>query len=444
MAGLVSEEVALHWIKSKHLLPTRSLQLSFDTANIKFDQLNDFSVVLGILRNNPSIVPPDLIETIQAMSVLTRSAEFRTRIKKQKTARSRYAGTILPIEFMLNQYLFERQSQGIHQYSLGEDYSTHLVAKWAELSGKQSTETEFEILGAGDYLRILARTIDRYSNAELEKSKGIYRPSIGNILRWSRFLGGMNKKKLVKILKGLSREIAPNGGRIHEHQEIIMMLSNNRLRVRPISLIAEASWEISHKKETYGCVSNLLSESSPVHDNEGIILEFEDMLNSKTAAEHDFQIFFETNPSFLLGTDYSKLISHPILIREDEDNLIPDFVLIPYEFASPRIVDLKLPNVNIARHVHSREGFLQKVLTARDQLLEYKNYFSGKSTSEDFRVKYGCEMYLPKIAVIIGRSSSFLSEYERRKIESRVPDIEVITYDDLLERARGCRNISFL
>ena len=226
---------------------------------------------------------------------------------------------------------------------------------------------------------------------------------------------------------------------------MVLMLTGDRIRIRPASFIQEARWDLAKNgSAVFGSIHNLLTTESPVHAGVDPIEELEALLNTRSASEADFQKFFERHPKMLLGTDYSKAVSQPVLVREDESNLIPDFIMVPHSFARPTILDLKLPSASLARHKTNREGFLQAVMEARDQLLEYRNYFSSKSAAEVAREKFGCELYLPRIAVVIGRSSSFVDEYERRKIESRVSDIDVITYDDILKRALQCRQIGLL
>lgn len=54
---------------------------------------------------------------------------------------------------------------------------------------------------------------------------------------------------------------------------------------------------------------------------------------------------------------------------------------------------------------------------------------------EQLKSQMGMVIYEPHLAVIIGRASEFLDEYDRQKLASRHPDIEVVTYDDLVRYA---------
>lgn len=463
MSKLIANDVASHWMEAASILPTRKLQLSFEDANASFDHLSDFSLVLSILRNEPAIVPPDVIATLKKLHEVISAPRYKAQAERLRRSRGEYSQTISPLKREMKKYIVERE-QGIHQYQREQDYSIELIDTWMKRHDKHEVDVDFHVLGACDYIRVLARAIDNFSDKDLltgrpiklrnadpttDKDPRSYKyassPTIGSVLKDSSKLGGMNKKQLVKTLKSLARNAHLQSTSISEYQDVVMMLAKDKISIRPASFVLEAPLEIaSSGGNNLGTVYNMLTEKSPVHAGEDPLLHFEDLLNSSTAGELDFQRFFEKYPQFLLGTDYNRLIAHPVLVREDEHNLIPDFIMIPHGFSAPKILDLKLPNVNIARHTPNREGFLQNVMSARDQLLEYRTYFASKGTSEYAREVFGCDIYLPKIAVLIGRSSYFSTPYERRKIESRVPDIEVITYDDIYERAKQCRTLSLL
>jgi len=67
--------------------------------------------------------------------------------------------------------------------------------------------------------------------------------------------------------------------------------------------------------------------------------EFDALLNDPSTKEKHFQDFFERNPRLLLGLDYRKLIPHPVLLREQEGPLIPDFFLQPLDGVLCDILD---------------------------------------------------------------------------------------------------------
>ena len=53
--------------------------------------------------------------------------------------------------------------------------------------------------------------------------------------------------------------------------------------------------------------------------------------------------------------------------------------------------------------------------------------------------KLGMEVYRPRLMVVIGRASEFTNAFERQKLASRTPDVDVVTYDDIVQHARQRR-----
>ncbi|OFW08577.1 MAG: hypothetical protein A3H96_12180 [Acidobacteria bacterium RIFCSPLOWO2_02_FULL_67_36] len=46
------------------------------------------------------------------------------------------------------------------------------------------------------------------------------------------------------------------------------------------------------------------------------------------------------------------------------------------------------------------------------------------------------KIYRPRLMVVVGRSGEFADEIDRQRLRSRHPDIEVVTYDDILRHAQ--------
>jgi ribosomal protein L21 len=449
MMHSVSENIGRLWLESTHTAPTRSLQLAFERSQEEYQQLTDFSIILAILKNNPCTVGPELVTQIELISKLAKTEKAKAVSRHNDKRRNQYSQTIDPFRAILPKYLSEKQ-MGLHQYATANDCSLDLISGWIDEMQNRSdtkryphlTDTDIVALGHADYLRLAARAIENIPGG-IWHSSGSHGASALRATLKGR--DGFDQKSTAKLLKKLSARAHLNDATVPEHQDMVLMLAGDRIRIRPASFTQEARWGVAKDSSAaFGSIHNLLTTDSPVHAGVDPIEELEALLNTKSASEADFQRFFERHPRMLLGTDYSKAVSQPVLVREDESDLIPDFIMVPHSFARPTILDLKLPTASLARHKTNREGFLQAVMEARDQLLEYKNYFSSKSAAETARERFGCELYLPRIAVVIGRSSSFVDEYERRKIESRVPDIDVLTYDDILKRALQCRQIGLL
>jgi hypothetical protein len=166
------------------------------------------------------------------------------------------------------------------------------------------------------------------------------------------------------------------------------------------------------------------------------ILELEDLINSKVTREADLQQFFERHPAFLRLWDFRDVYPQVVLTREEDGELIPDFVLIDPELQQATIVDLKLPLKRIAVGTKNRRHFSQAVEEAKAQLRLYQSWFDDRHNRLTLKDRFGLEIYRPRLAVVIGRSSSFSDEVERQRLIASTPDIQVVTYDDIAERAK--------
>jgi hypothetical protein len=81
-------------------------------------------------------------------------------------------------------------------------------------------------------------------------------------------------------------------------------------------------------------------------------------------------------------------------------------------------------------------------MEARSQLLRYRDWFEDRDNRKMLAPLVGMEIYRPKMAVVIGRSSVFNDEVDRQRLSADNPDIEVVTYEDILSFAR--RRLLFL
>ena len=116
--------------------------------------------------------------------------------------------------------------------------------------------------------------------------------------------------------------------------------------------------------------------------------------------------------------------------------LVPDFILTNPEIQQAMILDLKLPKPKLVRHQDNRVRFAGAVMEARAQLLEYRDWFENKGHRERLVGRLGMEVFRPRLGVIIGRSSDFRCALDRQKLNSLTPDVEVLTYDDVLAFAK--------
>jgi anti-sigma B factor antagonist len=165
------------------------------------------------------------------------------------------------------------------------------------------------------------------------------------------------------------------------------------------------------------------------------IEEFEALINSPLSSEYDIQKFIETHPKFLLGQDYQRPRPQVVLEREGQGSLIPDFLLQPFNQGFCDIVELKLPNAPLIVGKKDRQRFSSAIAEASAQLRTYRDYFDDTNKRKAIRERYGITAFRPKLAVIVGKAAE-VDDVTYKQIQTS-QDIQVITYDDLVQRAKN-------
>lgn len=159
--------------------------------------------------------------------------------------------------------------------------------------------------------------------------------------------------------------------------------------------------------------------------------KFDELLNDSSAKEHHFQEFFERNPEFLIGLDYDRAIPHPVLYRDTEGLLIPDFFLQPLNSQLCDILDLKLPDEKLVVGSKNRIRLSSSVYEVVAQLRKYSDYFDDPKLRADVQAKYGITAFKPALSVVIGRTPRHVSDEKYRQILEGTGGVRILTYDDL-------------
>jgi hypothetical protein len=172
----------------------------------------------------------------------------------------------------------------------------------------------------------------------------------------------------------------------------------------------------------------------------GVQLEvelLEALLNNEQAAEVDYQRFFEEYPHFLSAS--ATPLPHVQLRDASGKLLVPDFILKPVVAAQRdsrwEVLDLKRPDVSLISGKGSRKRLSQSVQEAIRQLRDYGDYFADPRNTRVVERTLGQRLRRPKLGVLIGRL--FNVDVEAFELEqSRLADIKIITYDEILEQQR--------
>jgi hypothetical protein len=219
-----------------------------------------------------------------------------------------------------------------------------------------------------------------------------------------------------------------------ESQRLLMTFDGRRFGVQAFDLLDIARLESLAGEPRPLFRVNLLTPQEDALLQQ--IEEFEWLINQEDAAEFSFQRFFEQHPSFLLGIEHKAIHSQLILTRADASDLRPDFFMERVDLPLADIAELKLPASRLAVGKANRIRFSASATEVMAQLREYHSYFNDRENRESFNKRYGIDAYKPRLYAIIGRSDGFTSPSARRDLEAEHPNIRLLTYDDLVSRAK--------
>jgi lysine biosynthesis protein LysW len=226
----------------------------------------------------------------------------------------------------------------------------------------------------------------------------------------------------------------PDSSLIKAKREYIALAQiGNKLRL--VSLRADGSY--SFLDDAYNLHNIVYVASSETLALQVAVEELESLINDPKTKEKDLQDFFERNPTFILNDEYKKAHPHIVLTKDDGEKLIPDFALEPLnQNALCDLLELKLPATEVFVLKQRRMRFSAAVLEACAQLREYSMFFDEEKNRIAIRDKYGLLAFKPKMFVIIGRRGK-VNPIEVRKMESDLPNLQLRTYDDLIDRVKS-------
>jgi hypothetical protein len=238
------------------------------------------------------------------------------------------------------------------------------------------------------------------------------------------------------LMRGdLSRAIAELSRRGIDASNIVILEHEGRLRALPVFQGPPAGIIAPSEPPVYAAPYIVIPHLRAIWRTQ--LEEFEVLLADLKSNERTFQSFFERNPHFLRGVEYSRVLAHPSLIREDGSALIPDFLLQPLGTNFADILDLKRPDAKLVTSRKDRRHFAQGVHEAIAQVREYREYFERSEYRRAVQERYGLTSYRPSTLIVIGRQPESVTEEEMKRIAGDVPNfVQVQTYDDVLRRMR--------
>lgn len=174
-------------------------------------------------------------------------------------------------------------------------------------------------------------------------------------------------------------------------------------------------------------------------DREGLSQDVETFrcLLERSASETEMHRFFEQHPAILLEATECIPLSHRPSFASPRQTT-PDYALSPLlgpveanNFIG--LLELKGPGEKLLTSgLHA--GFAAKVHRAVDQVRDYDRYLLDPRNREVIKRSFG---YIPKssrLAVLIGRAPRRESEVERLSQRREEIDVDIVTYDEILQK----------
>jgi hypothetical protein len=169
----------------------------------------------------------------------------------------------------------------------------------------------------------------------------------------------------------------------------------------------------------------------------GAIGELEELINRPDVKEAEIEALLRRHPLFLRGLNYAEAYHQVVLPMEDGRSLRPDVIVEPASENWCDIIDLKLPGERVFVGSGDRPRLSQAIAQAAAQLRQYARWFDDRKVAKAIEEQYGFRCYRPRQVVIIGRDPREFSDGQREAARSAYPDLEIVTYDQLLKAARS-------
>lgn len=168
------------------------------------------------------------------------------------------------------------------------------------------------------------------------------------------------------------------------------------------------------------------------------INQFIEIWGDNTRSETDITSHLAKKENeFILTMKFGAKEAHPELIckwqSEERNDIKPDFFVVqPNGYAD--IVEFKLPDIKNKTIVgcNNRETFAAWLNSYISQTRVYSTYFDDPNNRKWFEDKYGFRVHKPRRWLVVGRRNDFDSDVWR-EIMSDYKDLEIITFDDLID-----------
>jgi hypothetical protein len=332
--------------------------------------------------------------------------------------------------------LDERKYNLFHEYKLAPKCQPEEVVPGSRLCGVLSKALELakpkSVIGVGHFLKaIVAISLDQptweYMGGTMHNTFSVETLLLGRGYdAWTN----LNKApEVAAILEALAGKDP-----VQDHQ-YLLTVEKDRLVFRTVSVLDPYTMQAQDKSVTrLGLLTHFNDAYTGFLPSE--ILELEDLINHPKVRENELQRFFEAHPTFFRMWSHKDVYPQVYLTHTDDGDLIPDFILVDPEIQKSMVLDLKLPTRKVVAGTKNRRRISAPVEEAKSQLLRYRDWFEDRQNRAKLKERFGMEIYRPRIGVVIGRRNQFENEFERQRLASDNPQIEIVTYDDIVEFAK--------
>lgn len=172
------------------------------------------------------------------------------------------------------------------------------------------------------------------------------------------------------------------------------------------------------------------------------VSDFETLLNDPRVLERHIQRFLEENPRLLRGIDgrYCEARAHVGLVDADGERLVPDFMARIEGRDVWDVIELKLPKHPMLVNRGGRKTASAHATRAIMQLLQYRDHFARPDNRARLATTFPIAPFEPCMVVVIGRGSPDRRN-RWRSSSLGIPDVTLVSYDYLLQRARACSQL---
>ena len=243
----------------------------------------------------------------------------------------------------------------------------------------------------------------------------------------------VSNEQIDKLVAYIQENYAPLS--LGENSYISLSDDNMSMVLRQITELGLSDEDMVEKLYESGVLTSNLSIAITAAERKTAIQEFEKNIPLDNPESY-WQAWFGKQ-KWVLGSDYIKILTE----RTIDEHHIADYIMQSVD-GFLDLVEIKTPNLKFWTEPDSHGNYKPSsgLVAATTQCLNYIYRVERKADSDDFRERVGgVRTVKPKCMLVYGRSMDWNDkQYESfRILNAAYNQINIITYDQLLNRAKG-------